>query len=156
MAVHTATVTLAARRQRISPPITIRARTRSRSTAALLCSGVGFAACREVRRSRAKTRSIPKRCWWRRCRPATCCGFLDFARRGGFRRRRLCNDAAAGEMGRDDRGRFAVTQVKLNPFISWGGGKAAEPEEMRELHHKAHEALFHRQLVPRRRRHRGR
>jgi organic hydroperoxide reductase OsmC/OhrA len=45
-------------------------------------------------------------------------------------------------MGKDDRGKIAVTQVKLNPFVAWSGEKQPAPEEIRELHHRAHEACF--------------
>lgn len=67
--------------------------------------------------------------------------FLDLARRAGFVIDAY-NDVAEGKMGKDERGRYAVTQVKLNPVILWSGEKQPEPEEIRELHHKAHEACF--------------
>lgn len=67
--------------------------------------------------------------------------FLDFARRGGFVVDAYV-DQAEGVMGKDERGRIAMTQVKLNPQIAWGGEKQTAPEEIRELHHKAHEACF--------------
>jgi organic hydroperoxide reductase OsmC/OhrA len=67
--------------------------------------------------------------------------FLDFARRDGY-----VVDAyvekAEGVMGKDDRGRMAVTQVRLQPQVIWAGDKKPTPEELRELHHKAHEACF--------------
>lgn len=67
--------------------------------------------------------------------------FLDFARRGGFVVDAYV-DQAEGVMGKDERGRIAMTQVKLNPQIAWGGEKQPAPGEIRELHHKAHEACF--------------
>ena len=67
--------------------------------------------------------------------------FLDLARRAGFVIDAY-NDKAEGKMGKDERGRYAVTQVKLNPVIIWSGDKQPEPEEIRELHHKAHELCF--------------
>jgi organic hydroperoxide reductase OsmC/OhrA len=67
--------------------------------------------------------------------------FLDFARRGGFVVDAYV-DQAEGVMGKDERGRIAMTQVKLNPQIAWGGDKQPTPEEVREIHHKAHEACF--------------
>jgi organic hydroperoxide reductase OsmC/OhrA len=67
--------------------------------------------------------------------------FLDFARRGGFVVDAYV-DQAEGVMGKDERGRIAMTQVKLNPQIAWVGDKQPAPEEVRELHHKAHEACF--------------
>lgn len=67
--------------------------------------------------------------------------FLDFARRAGFVIDAY-NDKAEGVMGKDERGRIAVTQVRLNPVVIWSGDKEPAPEEVRELHHKAHEACF--------------
>jgi len=67
--------------------------------------------------------------------------FIDYARRGGFVLDSY-DDAAEGVMGKDDRGKIAVTQVKLNPIIEWSGDKQPTPEEVRELHHKSHEACF--------------
>ena len=67
--------------------------------------------------------------------------FLDIARRAGFVVDAY-EDQASGVMGKDDRGKIAITQVKLNPQVLWGGAKQPAPEEVRELHHKAHEACF--------------
>jgi len=67
--------------------------------------------------------------------------FLDFSRRAGFVIDAY-SDQAEGVMGKDERGRIAMTQVKLNPIVIWAGEKQPAPEEVRELHHKAHEACF--------------
>ncbi len=67
--------------------------------------------------------------------------FLDFARRAGFVVDAY-NDQAEGVMGKDERGRTSITQVRLNPVVLWAGDKEPAPEEVRELHHKAHEACF--------------
>ena len=67
--------------------------------------------------------------------------FLDLARRAGFVIDAY-KDVAEGKMGKDERGRLAVTQVKLNPVIIWSGEKRPVPEGVRELHHKAHELCF--------------
>jgi organic hydroperoxide reductase OsmC/OhrA len=67
--------------------------------------------------------------------------FLDFARRAGYVIDAYV-DRAEGVMGKDDRGRIAVTQVRLNPHVIWGDEKQPTPEELRELHHKSHEACF--------------
>lgn len=67
--------------------------------------------------------------------------FLDFARRGGYVVDAY-QDKAEGVLGKDERGRIAVTQVRLNPVVVWGGEKQPAPEEVRELHHKSHEACF--------------
>lgn len=67
--------------------------------------------------------------------------FLDFARRAGHVIDAY-QDKAEGVMGKDERGRMAVVQVRLNPVVIWSGDKEPAPEEIRELHHKAHEACF--------------
>jgi organic hydroperoxide reductase OsmC/OhrA len=67
--------------------------------------------------------------------------FLDLARRAGFVIDAYV-DQASGVMGKDERGRIAITQVKLAPKIAWAGEKQPAPEEVRELHHKAHELCF--------------
>lgn len=67
--------------------------------------------------------------------------FLDFARRAGYVIDAY-QDKAEGVIGKDERGRMAVTQVRLNPVVIWGGDKEPAPEEIRELHHKSHEACF--------------
>jgi organic hydroperoxide reductase OsmC/OhrA len=67
--------------------------------------------------------------------------FLDFARRGGYVIDAYV-DKAEGVMGKDERGRIAMTQVRLNPHVIWADEKKPTPEELRELHHKAHEACF--------------
>lgn len=66
--------------------------------------------------------------------------FLDFARRAGFVVDAY-NDQAEGVMGKDESGRISITQVRLNPVVLWADKEPA-PEEIRELHHKAHEACF--------------
>lgn len=67
--------------------------------------------------------------------------FLDLARRGGFVVDSY-DDVAEGVMGKDERGRFAVTKVTLNPKIAWSGEKAPTADELHALHHKAHELCF--------------
>lgn len=67
--------------------------------------------------------------------------FLDFARKAGFVVDAY-NDQAEGVMGKDEQGRISITQVRLNPVVLWAGDKEPAPEEVRELHHKAHEACF--------------
>jgi len=66
---------------------------------------------------------------------------LDFARHAGFVVDSYV-DAAEGAFGKDDRGRLAITKVTLSPQIEWSGEKTPTPEELRELHHKSHEACF--------------
>jgi organic hydroperoxide reductase OsmC/OhrA len=67
--------------------------------------------------------------------------FLDFARRAGFLIDRYADDAE-GEMGKDERGRVALTRVVLRPVVHWSGAAHPSPDAVRELHHKAHEACF--------------
>lgn len=67
--------------------------------------------------------------------------FLDLVRRAGFVVDSY-DDTAEGVMGKDDRGRFAVTKVTLNPKIVWSGGKSPTAEELDALHHKAHDLCF--------------
>lgn len=67
--------------------------------------------------------------------------FLDLARRAGFVVDSYV-DTPEGVMGKDERGRIAMTQVKLKPKIEWGGETRPAPEGVRELHHRAHEACF--------------
>lgn len=67
--------------------------------------------------------------------------FLDFARRGGFVVDSYI-DRAEGVLGKDERGRMALTRVTLKPEIAWGGAKRPTREEIGELHHKSHEACF--------------
>jgi organic hydroperoxide reductase OsmC/OhrA len=67
--------------------------------------------------------------------------FLDFARRDGYVIDAYV-DRAEGVMGKDERGRTAITQIRLNPHVIWAGEKQPAPEGLRELHHKAHEACF--------------
>jgi organic hydroperoxide reductase OsmC/OhrA len=67
--------------------------------------------------------------------------FLDFSRRAGFVIDSYI-DQAVGVMGKDENGRVMMTQVRLHPVIEWAGDKRPAPEEIRELHHKSHEACF--------------
>jgi organic hydroperoxide reductase OsmC/OhrA len=67
--------------------------------------------------------------------------FLDFARRAGFVVDRY-EDAAEGALGKDDRGRMAMTKVVLRPRIAWSGEKSPTAQDVEDLHHKSHEACF--------------
>ena len=67
--------------------------------------------------------------------------FLDFARRAGFVVDSY-DDAAEGALGKDDRGRMAMTKVVLRPAIAWSGDKRPTAADIDDLHHKAHEACF--------------
>ncbi len=67
--------------------------------------------------------------------------FLDFASRAGFVLDSY-EDAAEGVLGKDDRGRMAVTSVTLNPALAWSGDKQPTQADIADLHHKSHEACF--------------
>lgn len=67
--------------------------------------------------------------------------FLDFARRAGFVVDSYV-DPAEGVMGKDERGRIAITTITLKPRIEWSGDKRPSEAEIAELHHKSHEACF--------------
>ena len=67
--------------------------------------------------------------------------FLDLARHAGFRIDRYL-DEAKGTMGKDERGKIALTRVTLNPKVDWSGDKIPTPDEIAALHHEAHERCF--------------
>lgn len=67
--------------------------------------------------------------------------FLDLARRAGFVVDSYV-DAAEGVMGKDERGRIALTSVTLNPRIEWSGEKRPSAADLDGLHHKSHELCF--------------
>ena len=67
--------------------------------------------------------------------------FLDFASRAGFRIDAY-EDAAVGEMGKDERGKLIVARVTLNPGIVFSGDKRPSEADIAALHHKSHEECF--------------
>ena len=67
--------------------------------------------------------------------------FLDLARRAGFVVDSYV-DAAEGVMGKDERGRIALTHVTLNPKIAWSGEKRPSAADLDDLHHKSHELCY--------------
>jgi organic hydroperoxide reductase OsmC/OhrA len=67
--------------------------------------------------------------------------FLDFARKAGFVVDGYI-DEAEGVLAKNPEGRMAMTQVRLNPVIAWAGENTPSAEQLRELHHKAHEACY--------------
>jgi organic hydroperoxide reductase OsmC/OhrA len=52
------------------------------------------------------------------------------------------DDPAVGTMSRNDRGRMAITAVRLSPRIAFSGGKSPTQAEIDRLHHAAHEECF--------------
>ena len=67
--------------------------------------------------------------------------FLDVAARAGFQVGAY-RDEAEGALGKLPSGKYAVTRVVLHPQITWAGDKQPTPDELADLHHKAHEACF--------------
>ena len=66
--------------------------------------------------------------------------FLHLARDSGYDVAAY-RDEARGTMGRDERGRIAMTRIVLRPEIEFEGG-APDPETLARLHHEAHECCF--------------
>ena len=50
-------------------------------------------------------------------------------------------DEASGVMGKDERGRVAMTRITLRPKIEFAG-EAPDAEALARLHHEAHERCF--------------
>jgi organic hydroperoxide reductase OsmC/OhrA len=67
--------------------------------------------------------------------------FLSLAAEAGF-----CvdgyEDEAVGEMGPDDRGRTAITRIRLRPRVRFSGPQQPDADTLAHLHHQAHEACF--------------
>jgi organic hydroperoxide reductase OsmC/OhrA len=51
-------------------------------------------------------------------------------------------DQAVGVLGKDATGNLAMTKVTLRPEVTFSGEKAPGPEELRQLHDRAHHACF--------------
>jgi len=51
-------------------------------------------------------------------------------------------DRAVGVLGKDASGRLAMTRVTLRPEVAFGGESVPGPEEIRQLHDRAHHACF--------------
>ncbi|RZJ05688.1 MAG: OsmC family peroxiredoxin [Brevundimonas sp.] len=66
--------------------------------------------------------------------------FLDFAARAGLIVDRYTDEAVA-VMGRDDRGKVAITEVTLRPAILFSG-TLPDSATLDALHHRAHEACY--------------
>ncbi|ODT98305.1 MAG: osmotically inducible protein OsmC [Planctomycetes bacterium SCN 63-9] len=52
------------------------------------------------------------------------------------------NDRAVGILDKDAAGNLAVTKVTLRPEIRFGGEKQPTPDELGQLHEKAHQYCF--------------
>ncbi|MCB1906391.1 MAG: OsmC family protein [Rhodocyclaceae bacterium] len=66
--------------------------------------------------------------------------FLSIAARRGYRVE-VYRDAATGLMGRDERGRLAITLVTLRPQVRFAG-EGPDPAELEAMHGEAHEDCF--------------
>ncbi len=67
--------------------------------------------------------------------------FVDFARRDGFVVDSYI-DEAEGVMEKRGDGKMAMTRVRLQPRVEWGGDKRPDTAEAADLHHRAHEACY--------------
>lgn len=52
------------------------------------------------------------------------------------------SDAAVGVMGRNDAGKEYISRVTLHPDVTFSGERVPNLEELRALHHRAHEECF--------------
>ncbi|MEL7149208.1 MAG: OsmC family protein [Pseudomonadota bacterium] len=66
--------------------------------------------------------------------------FVDFARRAGFAPATYADDAV-GVMTKAGDGRMWVSRVELNPVVTWSS-EAPSQDDLRGLHHRAHDACF--------------
>jgi organic hydroperoxide reductase OsmC/OhrA len=66
--------------------------------------------------------------------------FLSLAQAAGLDVARY-RDAASAILGKDDRGRIALTRITLRPEIAFAGHQPT-PGELDRLHHEAHEKCF--------------
>lgn len=66
--------------------------------------------------------------------------FLSIAQRAGFDIVSY-RDEASAVMGKDDRGRIALTRITLRPEILFAG-RRPDAGELDRLHHQAHESCF--------------
>ncbi len=67
--------------------------------------------------------------------------FLGFAAQDGW----LVDsyrDEATGIMARNAQGRIAMTRVTLRPAVRFGAAGSPTPDQLRALHHRAHESCF--------------
>ena len=51
-------------------------------------------------------------------------------------------DRAVGLLGKNNKGRLAMTEVILRPEIQFGGTRGPDPEQLAGLHERAHRACF--------------
>lgn len=67
--------------------------------------------------------------------------FLSIAAARGFRVEDY-RDAAVGLLGRNPRGKLAMTEVTLRPRVRFSGERLPTRDDIRAMHHAAHEECF--------------
>ena len=67
--------------------------------------------------------------------------FLAYAAKAGFTVDSYV-DQAEGTLGRDERGKTAITAVTLRPRVAWSGETLPTPDDVAALHHRSHEDCF--------------
>jgi organic hydroperoxide reductase OsmC/OhrA len=67
--------------------------------------------------------------------------FVDYARRAGFVVDSYV-DEAEGVLDKRPDGKMAMTLLTLRPKITFSGANPPTPEEIADLHHRAHEDCF--------------
>ena len=67
--------------------------------------------------------------------------FLDLAAQAGFTVQAY-RDEAEGTLAKNAAGKLVMTEVVLRPRTSFTGERRPTPEELADLHHRAHEECF--------------
>lgn len=67
--------------------------------------------------------------------------FLSIASRKGYVIDNY-TDCAIGNMGRNERGKIAMTKVVLRPKIEFGGDNQPSAEKVKEIHEESHDLCF--------------
>lgn len=67
--------------------------------------------------------------------------FLDIAARAGWVVEGY-RDVAEGAMARNAEGQLAMTRVTLHPFVQFSPQRVPTREELKDLHHRAHQSCF--------------
>ena len=67
--------------------------------------------------------------------------FLSLAAKAGWQVETYV-DNAAGTMARNTEGKMAMTQVTLRPRVVFSAERSPSPEQLHQLHHRAHDACY--------------
>lgn len=72
------------------------------------------------------------------------CHLLTFLALAAFQKFTVARyeDQAVAVVGKNDKGKMAVLRVTLRPNVTFTGEKQPTPEQLQELHHKAHNDCF--------------